>query len=33
MQQAVRQLVNQAYPDHCFHISQIWILILDNCEF
>ena len=33
MQQAVRQLVNQAHPDHCFHISQIWILILDNCEF
>ncbi len=31
MQQAVRQ-IKEGTEGHCFHISQLWGIIIDNCE-
>lgn len=32
MKQAVCYLQNIP-PEHCFHIAQVWFLILDDCKF
>ena len=32
MQQAVHR-IKQAPPGHCFHIAQLWCLVLDNCAY
>jgi len=32
MQQAVRQ-IKEGPQEHCFHISQLWALVVDNCGF
>lgn len=31
MQQAVRQ-IKEGSDDQCFHVSQLWGVIVDNCE-